>query len=57
MARQEADLQEFMKDETLILDPHLDYHTVVGLSSEIRERLQVVRPATLVCESSIVTVA
>ncbi|KAJ6552086.1 glucose inhibited division protein A-domain-containing protein [Mycena vulgaris] len=47
VARQAADVKDFMKDETLVLDPHLDYLTVPGLSSEIRERLQVVRPATL----------
>ncbi|KAJ7982829.1 mitochondrial translation optimization protein [Mycena polygramma] len=47
VSRQEADLQEFMKDETLVLDPHLDYLAVPGLSSEIRERLQRIRPATL----------
>ncbi|KAJ7688993.1 glucose inhibited division protein A-domain-containing protein [Mycena rosella] len=47
VARQEADLKDFMKDETLVLDPHIDYHAVAGLSSEIRERLHVVRPATL----------
>ncbi|KAJ6632461.1 glucose inhibited division protein A-domain-containing protein [Mycena sp. CBHHK59/15] len=47
MGRQEADLRDFMKDETLLLDPQLDYTTVPGLSSEIRERLQVVRPTTL----------
>ncbi|KAJ7485094.1 glucose inhibited division protein A-domain-containing protein [Mycena galericulata] len=47
VSRQEADLEEFMKDETLILDPQIDYHTVTGLSSEIRERLQRIRPATL----------
>ncbi|KAJ7119686.1 glucose inhibited division protein A-domain-containing protein [Mycena epipterygia] len=45
--RQEADLQEFLKDETLALDPNLDYSTLEGLSSETRERLQAVRPATL----------
>ncbi|KAJ7086375.1 mitochondrial translation optimization protein [Mycena belliarum] len=47
VARQEADLKDFMKDETLVLDPRLDYKAVEGLSSEIRERLQLVRPATL----------
>ncbi|KAJ6558253.1 glucose inhibited division protein A-domain-containing protein [Mycena capillaripes] len=47
VSRQEADLQEFMRDETLVLDPHLDYSAVVGLSAEIRERLQRIRPATL----------
>ncbi|KAJ7896281.1 glucose inhibited division protein A-domain-containing protein [Mycena olivaceomarginata] len=47
VSRQEADLRDFMKDETLALDPHLDYLAVHGLSAEIRERLQRVRPATL----------
>ncbi|KAJ7773632.1 mitochondrial translation optimization protein [Mycena maculata] len=47
VSRQEADLTEFMKDETLLLDPQLDYHIVPGLSSEVRERLERVRPATL----------
>ncbi|KAJ7915574.1 glucose inhibited division protein A-domain-containing protein [Mycena leptocephala] len=47
VSRQEADLQEFMKDETFVLDPHLDYLSIHGLSNEIRERLQLVRPATL----------
>ncbi|KAK7039413.1 mitochondrial translation optimization protein 1 [Favolaschia claudopus] len=47
VSRQEADLQDFMKDETLLIDPDLDYFSVHGLSSEIRERLQRVRPETL----------
>ncbi|KAJ7711992.1 mitochondrial translation optimization protein [Mycena metata] len=45
--RQEADVQEFMKDETLVLDPQLDYASVIGLSIEVRQRLQVARPATV----------
>ncbi|KAJ7186999.1 glucose inhibited division protein A-domain-containing protein [Mycena filopes] len=45
--RQEADIRDFMKDETLVLDPGLDYASVVGLSSEIRERLRSFRPATV----------
>ncbi|KAF7363698.1 Mitochondrial translation optimization protein 1 [Mycena sanguinolenta] len=47
VSRQEADVRDFMKDETLVLDPNLDYFAVHGLSSEIRERLQRIRPATL----------
>ncbi|KAJ6502251.1 mitochondrial translation optimization protein [Mycena sanguinolenta] len=47
VSRQEADVRDFMKDETLMLDPNLDYFAVHGLSSEIRERLQRIRPATL----------
>ena len=48
MSRQEADVRAFMEDESLILDPGLDYSTVPGLSSEVIERLYVVRPTTLV---------
>ncbi|KIM75217.1 hypothetical protein PILCRDRAFT_827463 [Piloderma croceum F 1598] len=39
LSRQEADLQTFMDDETLTLDPPIDYNVVIGLSSEVRERL------------------
>ncbi|KAF9467577.1 glucose inhibited division protein A-domain-containing protein [Collybia nuda] len=45
--RQEADLRAFMEDETLLLDPHIDYSAVTGLSSEVRERLFTVRPTTI----------
>ena len=47
--RQEADLRVFMEDESLALDPYMDYTAVVGLSSEVRERLGRARPATIVC--------
>ncbi|KAE9394917.1 glucose-inhibited division protein A subfamily [Gymnopus androsaceus JB14] len=46
LARQEADLRQFQEDENLVLDPEMDYHAVVGLSSEVRERLFRVRPTT-----------
>ncbi|KAI6024240.1 mitochondrial translation optimization protein [Pisolithus marmoratus] len=45
--RQLADLQVFHADESLLLDPDMDYSQVSGLSEEVRERLQRVRPATL----------
>ncbi|KAI0631425.1 glucose-inhibited division protein A subfamily [Trametes polyzona] len=47
LRRQEADLRVFMEDESLALDPHLDYATVEGLSSEVRERLMKVRPTSI----------
>ncbi|KAK0502131.1 glucose inhibited division protein A-domain-containing protein [Armillaria luteobubalina] len=47
LARQQADLRDFMVDEGLLLDPMMDYRTVKGLSSEIRERLFKVRPTTI----------
>lgn len=47
--RQQADLRYFMADEQFALDPDMDYHTVDGLSSEVKERLFNIRPTTLVC--------
>lgn len=48
LARQRADLEVFHADETLLLDPDMDYTQVRGLSEEVRERLQRFRPTTLV---------
>ncbi|KAI0824423.1 glucose-inhibited division protein A subfamily [Trametes gibbosa] len=47
LRRQEADLRVFMEDESLALDPHLDYSGVEGLSSEVRERLGRLRPTSI----------
>jgi tRNA U34 5-carboxymethylaminomethyl modifying enzyme MnmG/GidA len=49
LTRQEADLKTFMEDESLLLDPRMDYSTVPGLSSEVVERLYHVEPTTIVC--------
>jgi tRNA uridine 5-carboxymethylaminomethyl modification enzyme len=38
----------FMEDETLVLDPDIDYHAVQGLSAEVKERLSRVRPTNIV---------
>lgn len=46
--RQAADVRAFMADEQLVLDPHIDYAAVVGLSAEVRERLAAVRPTSIV---------
>jgi len=46
LRRQESDLKIFLQDESLTLDPHMDYDLIEGLSSEVRERLMVVRPTT-----------
>lgn len=48
LRRQEADLKVFLDDETLVLDPHMDYAVVEGLSNEVRERLGRVRPTSIV---------
>ncbi|KAF9447052.1 glucose-inhibited division protein A subfamily [Macrolepiota fuliginosa MF-IS2] len=47
LLRQEADLRIFMEDESLLLDPQMDYSQVAGLSSEVKERLFAVRPTTI----------
>ena len=46
-ARQAADVRAFLRDEHLLLDPALDYGAVDGLSSEARERLSRLRPASI----------
>lgn len=47
LRRQEADLRYFHEDESLALDPHIDYHSVEGLSLEVKERLARVRPTSI----------
>ncbi len=47
IARQEADVAAFQRDEDLKLDPHLDYAAVGGLSNEVRQKLAAARPVTL----------
>ncbi|KAF9220588.1 GIDA-domain-containing protein [Gyrodon lividus] len=47
LPRQLADLEAFHTDESLMLDPNMDYTQVRGLSEEVRERLQRFRPTTL----------
>ena len=48
LRRQDADVRLFLADESLLLQPTLDYTQVTGLSSEERERLARVRPASIV---------
>jgi len=47
LRRQEADLRMFHEDEDLALDPHMDYSKVAGISSEVKEKLAVIRPTTI----------
>jgi tRNA uridine 5-carboxymethylaminomethyl modification enzyme len=51
--RQEAEIYAFRRDEELILPPDLDYSTVGSLSTEIRLKLDVARPANLGAASRI----
>ena len=45
--RQEEDVKSFKRDENLKIPNCIDYHTIPGLSTEMRQRLSVSRPATL----------
>ncbi len=47
LARQEADVLAFRRDEALVLPEDLDYGEVGGLSNEVCEKLTAVRPTTL----------
>ena len=45
--RQDADIRAFRRDEALVLPDDLDYSAIGGLSNEVRQKLEFVRPATL----------
>ena len=47
LERQEADVEAFRRDESLVLPRGLDYDTIGSLSAEVRSKLRRVRPATL----------
>jgi tRNA uridine 5-carboxymethylaminomethyl modification enzyme len=47
LKRQEADVVAFRRDEDLALAPDLDYDRIAALSTEVRQKLKTVRPATL----------
>lgn len=47
LKRQAVDVRAFTSEEFLILDPTLDYDAVIGLSTEVRERLKKVRPGSM----------
>jgi tRNA uridine 5-carboxymethylaminomethyl modification enzyme len=45
--RQDADIVAFRRDEGRTLPPGLDYGAVSGLSNEVRQKLERIRPTTL----------
>jgi len=45
--RQDADVLAFRRDESRALPSSLDYRAVVGLSNEVRQKLETIRPITL----------
>ncbi len=51
--RQDADIDAFRRDESLALPSDLDYRGIPSLSTEVREKLSLARPATLGAASRI----
>jgi len=47
MARHEADIEAYRKEEALVLPDALDYAQVGSLSNEVRSKLEAARPLTL----------
>ena len=47
LGRQEADILAFRRDESLRLPSELDYQAVNGLSTEAKQKLAAIRPATI----------
>jgi tRNA uridine 5-carboxymethylaminomethyl modification enzyme len=47
LGRQDADILAFRRDESRALPCDLDYRAVIGLSNEVRQKLEAIRPATL----------
>ncbi len=53
MARHDADIKAYRKDENLLLPVDLDYDHVGSLSNEARQKLEIARPETLGAASRI----
>ena len=47
MDRQKADIAAFRRDEGFVLPVDIDYLTVEGLATEIRQKLAAAKPVTL----------
>ncbi|WP_150523289.1 tRNA uridine-5-carboxymethylaminomethyl(34) synthesis enzyme MnmG [Roseibium sediminis] len=47
LERQAADIEALKKDEALAIPAEFDFAGLVGLSNEVKQKLEVVRPATL----------
>ena len=47
LKRQQADVDAMRRDEALALPADLDYAAIAGLSTEVRQKLSDVRPASL----------
>lgn len=53
MGQQEADIQSFKKEEGMIIPADLNYGLILTLSTEIKQKLEKIRPATLGAASRI----
>ncbi len=53
MARHDADIEAYRREEFLVLPAHLNYADVGSLSTEIRQKLEAARPVTLGAASRI----
>ena len=47
LRRQAADVEAYRKDEAIAIPPGIDYAAIAGLSTEVRQKLEHARPATL----------
>ena len=47
LERQRADIEALRRDEALEIPAGIDYGAISGLSNEVRDKLQTVRPVTL----------
>jgi len=47
LSRQAADIAAYRRDESLELPPDLDYRELQGLSNEVTQKLQMLRPRTI----------
>lgn len=45
--RQDADIASFRRQEAALLDPAIDFARIGGLSTELREKLTTIRPASI----------
>jgi hypothetical protein len=48
LKRQAHDVRAFMQDEEILLSSDVDYASIRGLSYEVRERLERIRPVSIV---------
>ena len=47
LERQAADIEALKRDEALVIPADFNFHALVGLSNEVKQKLDAVRPGTL----------